>query len=151
MKILMVCIGNICRSPMAEGIMKKKALEKGLDWQIDSAATTNYHIGQPPHHLSQKICKLHNIDISAQRARLFLKEDVEEYDYIYAMATDVLEDIKDIVGGHYAAKNIGLLLEDLQPYERQDVPDPYYGTKSNYQFAFDLISKGCDAIVEKYC
>src|SRR5258706_10480941 len=92
MKILMVCLGNICRSPLAEGILQDKARKAGLDWKVDSAGTNRYHIGDPPHPLSQKVAKLNGIDISKQRARTFIPEDFEKYDKIYALAHDVLQD-----------------------------------------------------------
>ena len=94
MKILMVCLGNICRSPLAEGILQHKAKEAGLSWQVESAGTESYHIGEPPHHLSQKVAKLNGIDICEQRARRFVKEDFSRYDKIYAMSADVLEEMK---------------------------------------------------------
>ena len=95
MKILMVCLGNICRSPLAEGILQQKAFSAGLTWSIESAGTNSYHIGEPPHPLSQKVAKINGIDISKQRARRFKAEDFESYDKIYALANDVLEDIKN--------------------------------------------------------
>ena len=82
MKILMVCLGNICRSPLAEGILKHKVKEAGLHWQIDSAGTNGYHVGEPPHKLSQKVAKLNGIDICQQRGRLFSKTDFDTYDKI---------------------------------------------------------------------
>ena len=91
MKILMVCLGNICRSPLAEGILRHKAKEAGLNWQVDSAGTNGYHVGEAPHHLSQKVAKLNGIDICEQRARRFVKEDFDRYDKIYAMADDVID------------------------------------------------------------
>src|SRR5882757_6521724 len=80
MKILMVCLGNICRSPLAEGILQDKAFKAGLNWSVESAGTNSYHIGEPPHHLSQKVARQHGIDISKQRARRFVAEDFEIYD-----------------------------------------------------------------------
>ena len=82
MKILMVCLGNICRSPMAEGILKHKAQLAGLNWTVDSASTNRYHTGKPPHALSQKVAELNGIDISYQRARRFKPEDLDKYDKI---------------------------------------------------------------------
>src|SRR5690606_39446437 len=78
MKILMVCLGNICRSPLAEGILKHKVNEAGLNWKVESAGTNSYHIGEPPHKLSQKVAKLNGVDICDQRARRFKPADLEE-------------------------------------------------------------------------
>src|SRR5690349_25013459 len=84
MKILMVCLGNICRSPLAEGILKHKAKAAALDWTVESAGTNGYHIGAAPHHLSQKVALLNGINISDQRARQFVKEDSDRYDKVHA-------------------------------------------------------------------
>jgi len=95
MKILMVCLGNICRSPLAEGILESKAKKLGLHWEIDSAGTNNsYHIGEAPHPLSQKVAKLHAVDISQQSARAFVPDDFDRFDKIYAMSSDILVHMK---------------------------------------------------------
>ena len=94
MKILMVCLGNICRSPLAEGILQEKAFKAGLTWTVESAGTNHYHTGEAPHPLSQKVAKLNGIDISHQRARRFKADDFDCYDRIYALAGDVMEEIK---------------------------------------------------------
>ena len=99
MKILMVCLGNICRSPLAEGILEHKAKKAGLQWQVDSAGTNGYHTGEAPHHLSQKVAKHYGLDICHQRSRKFVKEDFDRYDKIYALADDVLDEIKFIAKG----------------------------------------------------
>src|SRR3954468_1563561 len=113
MKILMVCLGNICRSPLAEGILKAKAKEAGLNWLIKSAGTNGYHTGEPPHTLSQKVARLNGIDISKQIARDFKNTDLDEYDKIYAMASDVLFDIKKISGEKFDNNKVELFLDTL--------------------------------------
>ena len=150
MKILMVCLGNICRSPLAEGILQNKARKAGLDWTIDSAGTNGYHIGEAPHRLSQKVARENGIDISNQRSRLFVKEDVACFDKIYAMSEDVLDDIKRISKEKFDSKKIDLLLNEIYPGENRDVPDPWYGPETGYHEAFALIEKACDKIIEKY-
>ncbi len=100
MKILMVCLGNICRSPLAEGILQDKAFKAGLTWSIESAGTNSYHTGEPPHPLSQKVAKLNGIDISKQRARRFTAADFDVYDKIYALADDVMDEMKRIAGNN---------------------------------------------------
>ena len=110
MKILMVCLGNICRSPLAEGILQHKANKAGLNWQVDSAGTNNYHIGEAPHHLSQKVAKLNGVDICNQRARRFVKEDFDRYDKIYAMADDVVDDIRRIAKDKFDPSKVDLFL-----------------------------------------
>src|SRR4028118_275461 len=96
MKILMVCLGNICRSPLAEGLLQHKADKAGLKWQVESAGTNGYHTGEAPHKLSQKVAKLNGLNICNQRARRFVKEDFDRYDKLYAMADDVLDEMKRI-------------------------------------------------------
>jgi protein-tyrosine phosphatase len=150
MKILMVCLGNICRSPLAEGILQYKANEAGLNWTVDSAGTNSYHIGEPPHPLSQKVARLNGIDICNQRARRFVKEDIDRYDKIYAMAEDVLDDIKRIAKEKYDPKKVDLFLNELYPGKNASVPDPWYGTEPGYHEVYELISNVCDEIVSKY-
>jgi protein-tyrosine phosphatase len=147
MKILMVCLGNICRSPLAEGILQHKASATGLNWVVESAGTNGYHTGEPPHHLSIKVAELNNIDISNQRSRRFIAEDFERYDKIYAMAEDVMDDMKRIAKNKFDAQKTDLLLNELFPQQNRDVPDPWYGTEKGYHDVFDLIDKACEKII----
>jgi len=150
MKILMVCLGNICRSPLAEGILQHKAKQAGLNWTIDSAGTNGYHVGEPPHRLSQKVAKLNGIDICNQKARDFIPEDFERFDKIYAMAPDVVSDIRMIAGKKYDPSKIDLLMNELYPGRNLSVPDPWYGPEPGYHEVFELIDKACNRIIEKY-
>ena len=150
MKILMVCLGNICRSPLAEGILQHKATKAGLNWEIDSAGTNGYHIGQAPHKLSQKIAKLNGIDICGQKSRQFVKEDFDRYDKIYAMADDVIDEIKIIAQEKYNPAKVDLLLNELYPGKDQSVSDPWYGPEPGYHEAYKLIDAACDKIIGKY-
>ena len=150
MKILMVCLGNICRSPLAEGILQEKALNAGLNWQIESAGTNGYHTGEPPHYLSIKVAAENGIDISKQRSRRFTAADFEKYDLIYAMATDVLENMKWIGRQHFDTKKVSLFLNEQYPGEDRDVPDPWSGPEAGYHEAFKIINEGCDSIIKKY-
>jgi protein-tyrosine phosphatase len=150
MKILMVCLGNICRSPLAEGILQHKARQAGLNWTVDSAGTNGYHTGEPPHHLSQKVARLNGIDICHQRARRFVKEDFDRYDLIYAMADDVVDDMRHIARDKYDESKVRLLLDELYPGQGRSVPDPWYGTEPGYHEVFKLIDRASDKIIEKY-
>jgi len=149
MKILMVCLGNICRSPMAEGILQQKALQAGLNWKVDSAGTNGYHTGETPHPLSQKVARLNGIDISKQRARNFVEEDFNRFDKIYAMAGDVLDDISSIAGKRFDPVKADLLLNELFPGENRDIPDPWYGAEEGYHEVFKIMNEACDAIIKK--
>jgi protein-tyrosine phosphatase len=146
----MVCLGNICRSPLAEGILQHKAFQRGLNWSVESAGTESYHIGEPPHRLSQKVAKLNGIDICKQRARRFAASDFGTYDRIYALSSDVLAEMKRMAGINFDPGRADLLLNELYPGENRDVPDPWYGEEPGYHEVFRLIEKACDAIVEKY-
>jgi protein-tyrosine phosphatase len=150
MKILMVCLGNICRSPLAEGILQHKAFKAGLAWSIESAGTNSYHTGEPPHPLSQKVARLNGIDISKQRARRFIAGDFDVYDKIYALSDDVVDEMKRIAGKRFEAGKIDLLLNELYPGKNMNVADPWYGPEPGYHEAFALIEKACEAIITKY-
>ncbi|HOA37638.1 MAG: low molecular weight phosphotyrosine protein phosphatase [Bacteroidetes bacterium] len=147
MKILMVCLGNICRSPLAEGILQQKADDAGLHWQVDSAGTNGYHVGEAPHRLSQKVARAHGLDISGQRAQNFVAADFERYDFIYAMAEDVMDDIRRISGRAFNPDKIGLLMDVLFPGKQIDVPDPWYGPEPGYHEVYDMIEAACAQII----
>lgn len=146
----MVCLGNICRSPLAEGILQEKAFKAGLNWSVESAGTNGYHTGDPPHHLSQKIAKLNGIDISHQRSRRFVAQDFEIYDKIYALAADVMDDIGYISKNKFDRSKVDLLMNELYPNRNMDVPDPYYGGEAGYHEVYKMIDRVCDRIIEKY-
>ena len=146
----MVCLGNICRSPLAEGILKEKANQAGLTWSIESAGTDPYHVGEPPHPLSQKVARMNGLDICDQRARRFEPEDFERFDKIYALAEDVLYEIKKIARNKYVESKIDLLMNELFPGKNMDVPDPWSGPEKGYHEAYKLIEAASEAIVKKY-
>jgi len=146
----MVCLGNICRSPLAEGILQHKAFESGLNWSVESAGTNHYHTGDAPHPLSQKVAKLNGIDISNQRARRFVAEDFEGYDKIYALAGDVLDDIRRMAKKKMDETKVDLLMNELYPGMNMDVPDPYYGAEPGYHEVYKMIDAVCDTIINKY-
>lgn len=146
----MVCLGNICRSPLAEGILQHKALQAGLNWVVESAGTNGYHVGEAPHRLSQKVARLNGIDICRQRARNFVKEDFDRFDKIYAMADDVLDDIRRIARDKYVPSKVDLLLNELYPGEHRSVPDPWYGTEPGYHEVYKVIHDACEKIIERY-
>ncbi len=150
MRVLMVCLGNICRSPIAEGVLGQKAVQHGLKWVVDSAGTESYHIGEPPHPHSQMVCRAHGIDISNQRARRFAKADFQQYDIIYAMAADVYENIQLIGGGAAIMSKVIYFLNEAMPGSNASVPDPWYGKEDGYIEVYKLINNTCDVIINKY-
>lgn len=149
MKILMVCLGNICRSPLAEGILQHQANKAGLNWSVESAGTNGYHNGEPPHQFSIKVAQQNGIDISQQRSRKFTAADFEVYDKVYAMAADVIDDIKRIAKNKFDSSKVDLLLNEIYPGQNRDVPDPWYGPEPGYHEVFALIEKACNKIVKQ--
>lgn len=147
MKVLMVCLGNICRSPLAEGILKKHTLEEGLDWEVDSAGTSGWHVGELPDHRSIAIAKQHGIDITNQRSRQFTSSDLEYFDLILAMDTSNYNDILRFATTKQSEK-VKMILNYSFPKENRSVPDPYY----NYGFegVFNLLDQACGKIIEEY-
>jgi protein-tyrosine phosphatase len=150
MKILMVCLGNICRSPLAEGILQHRAWKAGLSWSVESAGTGAWHTGQQPHRLSIKVAKMNGVDISKQRARQFVKEDFLHYDLIYVMDSSNYVDVKHISGNLFDEQKIDLLMNELHPGENRGVPDPWYGEEDGYHKVYEMIDKACENIIRKY-
>lgn len=150
LRILMVCLGNICRSPLAEGILREKARAAGLDWEIVSAGTNGYHTGEAPHRLSQKVARHNGLDISHQRARQFTAADFQRFDKIYALAGDVVDDIRRIAGRQFDPKKVDLLMNEVHPGKDEDVPDPWYGPEPGYHEVYAMIDAAADKIIEKY-
>jgi protein-tyrosine phosphatase len=142
MKILMVCLGNICRSPLAEGIMQHLVDEQGLDWQIDSAGTGGWHVGEGPDRRSVRTAKHHGIDISKQICRQFRKSDFDEFDHIYVMDKYNLMDVLEMAPDEASASKVKLLLGD------REVPDPYYD-ETMFEPVFELIEGRCKDIVRE--
>lgn len=135
---------------MAEGILQDKAFKAGLPWSVESAGTNGFHTGEAPHYLSQKVARQHGIDICDQRSRKFVPEDFERFDKIYALANDVVFDIKQIAKKKFDRSKIDLLMNELYPGKGLDVPDPWSGPEEEYHEAFYLIDAACEAIVKKY-
>ncbi|MEO5995564.1 MAG: low molecular weight protein-tyrosine-phosphatase [Chitinophagaceae bacterium] len=150
MKILMVCLGNICRSPLAEGILKQKALHAGLHWDIESAGTNRFNMGVPPHRFSRKVAELNGIDLDKKRSRWFTGEDFDRFDKIYGMSVDVISEMKEIAGAKYDDAKVKLLLDELFPGKNKDIPDPWFGAEPDFHNVFKMMDEACNKIIEKY-
>ena len=150
MKILMVCLGNICRSPLAEGILRNKVKIAGLDWIIDSAGTSGHNPGCPPHRLSQKVALENGIDLSSIRCRNFTKSDINMCDKIYVMDEDNYAEVKRISGTAWDEHKVDYLLNEIFPGKNNIVMDPWYGGEEGFYEVYDLIDKACNAIIMKY-
>lgn len=149
MKILMVCLGNICRSPLAEGIMKEKAKKYQLDLYVDSAGTAAYHTGEKPDIRSIEIAQKNGIDITSQRARKFKREDFDAFDRIYAMDESNFFDLISIATNKDDIDKVKLILKASYPDQTKSVPDPYYGGKDGFKNVFDMLSDACEAIAKE--
>lgn len=149
MKILMVCLGNICRSPLAEGILQHKANQKGLNWKIDSAGTSGWHAGELPDKRSIAIAKKYGIDITYQRSRQFSPYDIEQFDIIYAMDASNYRDIKSMAHTEEEKQKIKMILNEIEPNQNRSVPDPYYDD-NGFEEVFQMLNKACDVIIKKY-
>lgn len=143
----MVCLGNICRSPLAEGILKSK-LNSDFFF-IDSAGTAAYHIGELPDPRSIAIAKKNGIDISNQRARKFITNDFNEFDLIYAMDTENFQNICAMAKNDADLLKVKLILNEVKPSKNLSVPDPYYGGSHGFKNVFELLDKACDIIIKK--
>ena len=142
----MVCLGNICRSPLAEGILKSKT--KNL--KVDSAGTAGYHIGKKPDIRSIDIAKKHDIDLTSQRARQFSTRDFDEFDKIYVMDNDNYSKIISLARNQEDMDKVDLILNEIYPKEYKSVPDPYYGGDEGFQNIYNLLETSCEVIAKKY-
>jgi protein-tyrosine phosphatase len=149
LRVLMVCTGNICRSPTAEGVLRRKLTEVGLQQQVEvaSAGTVDYHAGAPPDHRAQQSALRRGYDLSRQRARHLRMEDFERFDLVVAMDTDHVERMVEMCPGPLAGR-IRLLM-DFSPRRQRgmSVPDPYYGAPAGFERVLDLVEEACDGLV----
>lgn len=146
-KILMVCLGNICRSPLAEGILASK-LPKDK-FTVDSAGTGSWHIGNSPDTRSIAIAKKHHIDISNQKGRQFKTSDFESFDYIYVMDNSNYDDVIDLAKNETQKAKVQIILNELYPNENVDVPDPYYGISNGFEMVYEMLDEACSIIATK--
>jgi protein-tyrosine phosphatase len=146
-KILMVCLGNICRSPLAEGILASK-LPKNK-FLIDSAGTGNWHVGKQPDERSIATAKKNGLDISNQRGRHFKQNDFDYYDYIFVMDSSNYDDVIKLAKNEDQKKKVQLILNELFPDENVDVPDPYYGLQNGFDTVYEMLDETCEILAKK--
>lgn len=146
-KVLMVCLGNICRSPLAEGILKSKVFSHKTF--IDSAGTGAYHVGEKPDSRSIAIANVHGIDISKQRARKFTVKDFDEFDLIFAMDQSNYNNIIALARNEDDKAKVKMILNEVFPGEDLDVPDPYYGGDFGFKNVYNMLDQACDVIAKK--
>ena len=143
----MVCLGNICRSPLAEGILKHKT--QHLNVFVDSAGTASYHVGNLPDSRSIEIANKNGIDLTDQRARQFSEKDFDDFDKIYAMDTNNYSNIISLARNQSDRDKVDVILNELNPKSYDSVPDPYYGAGDGFKIVYDMLDNACDAIVGK--
>ena len=149
MKILMVCLGNICRSPLAEGIMRNKIDKHGLNWSVDSAGTGSWHVGEQPDHRSVEVARKYGIDITNQRARQFRATDLKDFDLIYAMDSSNFRNILDKANSREEKEKVNMIMNEVQPGYNQNVPDPYWNN-DGFEQVFQMLDTACERIIESY-
>jgi protein-tyrosine phosphatase len=147
MKVLFVCLGNICRSPLGEGILQHKINQQGLDWETDSAGTAAYHVGEKPDKRSAAIAKEHDIDINVQRARQFVKSDFNTFDHILVMDDSNFNNVMLLAASSQEEAKVEKLL-DYGNATIKDVPDPYY--EGGFDGVFNLIEQAIDDFIAKH-
>lgn len=150
MKILMVCLGNICRSPMAEGVMRRKIEERKLAYQVDSAGTANYHVGESPDKRAIQKMKTYKTDISTLRGRQFTREDFDSFDLILAMDDSNYSNILKLARNDADRKKVAMILNYISPNSNMPVPDPYYGGDEGFERVYKLLDEACDAVLNHH-
>ena len=146
-KVLMVCLGNICRSPLAEGLLKSKVDTNQI--QVDSAGTGGWHIGDLPDPRSIAVAKKNHIDITDQRGRKFSTYDFETYDHIFVMDNSNYRDVIALANSGKEKRKVQRILDTIFPGENVDVPDPYYGGENGFEDVFKMLDEACAKIADR--
>ncbi|CAL2076300.1 low molecular weight protein-tyrosine-phosphatase [Tenacibaculum sp. 190524A05c] len=147
MRVLMVCLGNICRSPLAEGILRSKVFSDSI--LVDSAGTSGFHQGELPDPRSIAIAKVKGIDITDQRSRKFVVEDFDNFDLIYAMDQSNFNNILDLARNSEDESKVKMILNESNPNQNLNVPDPYYGGDQGFENVYNMLDEACDVIASK--
>tara|TARA_R110001632_G_scaffold43376_6_gene110101 strand:+ start:102454 stop:102903 length:450 start_codon:yes stop_codon:yes gene_type:complete len=146
-KILMVCLGNICRSPLAEGIMQSKVNDDKVF--VDSAGIAAYHVGELPDKRSIEVARKYGIDLTNQRARKFTSKDFTEFDSIYAMDKENYHNILSLATDTSQTEKVKMILNETNPKQNLSVPDPYYGGDEGFEKVYQMLDEACEIIAKK--
>lgn len=146
-RVLMVCLGNICRSPLAEGILKSKVDPTKVF--VDSAGTGSWHIGSEPDRRSIATARRYNLDITDQRGRQFSEQDFEDFDHIFVMDNSNFIDVMSMANSDEHRQKVHLILDEIFPSENVDVPDPYHGGEQGFENVYQMLDEACEHIAEK--
>lgn len=149
MKVLMVCLGNICRSPMAEGILRKKVNDHNLEVEIDSCGTASYHVGDSPDNRAQQTIRNHGHDISDLRGRQFETTDFDKFDLIYTMDENNYLNILDLARSEEDKLKVRMIMNEVYPQQNISVPDPYYGGQNGFEETYNMLDIAGEKIIEK--
>ena len=149
MKVLMVCLGNICRSPLAEGILQHKIESRSLPWEVDSAGTGSWHTGQQPDARSIATARKHGIDITRQRARQIKNWDLSQYDLILTMDSQNYQDVMRLAIGEQQQEKIRLIMNYAFPGQNRSVPDPYWND-DGFEQVFEMLDQACEALIREH-
>ena len=145
----MVCLGNICRSPLADGILRFKAKRENLDWVIDSAGTYSGHQGENPDPRAIAVAKKYGVDISYLVARPFSKMDFDEFDKIYVMDSSNYRDVLKLASDELDEQKVEMIMNVVNPGNNQPVPDPYFGGDEGFDEVFKMLDKACEKIIQQ--
>ena len=149
-RILMVCLGNICRSPLAKAILRKKLEEKDITWvEVDSAGTSDYHIGGKADYRTIESGRRHGVDLLSHRGRQFSRHDFDGFDQIYVMDSENYSDIIALASNEEETKKVKLIMNELHPDVDLSVPDPWFGGERDFENVFMLLDAACNVIVKK--
>ena len=148
MKVLFVCLGNICRSPLAKGIMDDKISRRGLDAEADSAGFEGYHVGQAADPRSGDIAVQHGISLKGHRARKFRVEDFDYFDSIYVMDADNYADVMSVTRDDKDVAKVDFIMNMASPGSNRPVPDPYYGEGDGFSIVYDMLDEACERIAD---
>lgn len=150
LKILMVCLGNICRSPIAHGLLHYKSKKHNLDWQIDSAGTSDLHEGELPNSKSILVMQQQGIDITYQRSRPLVKQDLQQFDLIFVMDSSNYQNVKNMAEGNAEIAKIKLIMNEVTPGMNQAVPDPWGLSQQHYKEVFTMLNEATDKVIQHY-
>lgn len=145
----MVCLGNICRSPLAEGILKAKAKEQGLDWEVDSAGTSAYHAGELPDQRSIHVAQLHGLDITDQRSRQIKKSDLDYYDLVYVMDSSNYNNVMALCSTDEQKAKVKMIMNEVEPGMNIGVPDPYWGN-DGFEQVYQMLDGASEKVIAQY-
>lgn len=143
----MVCLGNICRSPLAEGLLRSKVDSTKI--MVDSAGTGGWHVGELPDSRSIAVAKENGLDITSQRGRKFAIEDFEAFDHIFVMDNSNLRDVNHLASSDAHKAKVKLILNEIFPGDNVDVPDPYYGGEFGFKNVYDMLDQACELIAKR--